>query len=97
MSPAHLVLPLLFYSGLNYGDYRSSVSATNRGGIELNPAVRTLGLGKTKAVSAILETAVDVWLQKDKHKATVWTYRITIAVILGGVMINNNRVNRIRK
>lgn len=95
MSPAHLILPLLFYSGLNYGDYRSSVEAQARGGRELNPVARSLGLGPTKAATAILMTAGDAWLQRDpRSKAPVWVYRATIAAILTGVMIHNKGVNR---
>jgi hypothetical protein len=96
VSPAHLVLPLLFYSGLNYGDYRTSVDAMHRGGQELSPVGRAVGVGPMKIGATVLFTAGDMLLQRDKHKATVWTYRAAITAIMVGVMVNNSRIQQPR-
>lgn len=89
-----VLLPGLYYSALNLGDYKSSIDATARGGVELNRNVRTLGLGPTKIASVVLQTACDVLLQQDRKHKAVWVFRAAVTGILIGVMVNNSQVNR---
>jgi hypothetical protein len=95
MSPAHIILPILFYSGLNYGDYKSSVDGLHRGAVEINPIVNSVGPAPVKIVSSILLSGLDIALQQNKkNRAGLWTYRIAVGGIFTAVIIRNSRINK---
>jgi len=79
------------YAALGAGDYASSQQAMVRGGREVNPIVRGVGMPATKALVTVGLTLGDRSIKSRKGR---WIYRGAVTVLYGVVIAHNSRVNR---
>jgi hypothetical protein len=94
-SPKNIIIPTLYYSALQFGDWKSSKDAIARGGTEANVTVSTIGITPAKIVGTIAMTTADLLLQKNKkNRPALWVYRISMGVIYGFVIIHNSEVHK---
>ena len=97
MSPEAIVLPLLFYGGLNWGDYKSTKAALKAPGtIEGAPLTALIGIKPAKIIGTLVLTTGDVALQKygDQVKSHrgLWIYRGAVGLVYGAAIVHNYRI-----